>query len=727
MAGMRRRAGRDGARLGLAAAMLWSAHLAAGPLPDLQRACEQDRRSCQMAYETTLAARGAPGAMVQLTVPIDVPQSSAGPARRLYGLLIRSPQQPAAKPTVVITTGYRREFLAALGLSFIPGGYNLLVVDLRGTGSSEGVWQVMNLAEQHDIQYIVDRFIPAQPWSDGKVAMYGPSYMGITQLFAAGLAERDAQGNPIHLKALFPLSAMADAYHDVVYHGSFNAEFMTSWLGLTSILGALPPLVTTLQSPTRVLGAWTARINNIAPTLDLIFQADLEPQQRYFIEKSPMIYWPEKPAEPWGFPEADQQAFPSKLPMFLTEGWFDLFTPGVFNNYTYGLKDHDQADKRMIVGPWYHLDGCIGMGIMPLMSGDLPKRWFDWKVKGTADPVMRDYPVMLYAMGADRYHAERSWPLPPERTETVTWQLDKKPADPIAGDWFSEANAANNFTLSPQSGDPSLANPVLVHDPRRLHGLISRAPVRWIMGLPAFPAGGGMNDSAALPWEDERADDVGVLTFSTPALEEDVQIIGPVLLRFWARSSWGKPLSIENIRRILKAASGTFPFVDPTTNLELNLLLRSNDAQFIADLDDVFPDGRARNVSSGWMAGSHRQWDSQERPGSVEHAIDPDYKPFGPFYKKGDENPRPLVQGDLYEYAVEVWPTDNVFKAGHRVRMTLSASDFPHTTPMMVPARHELVIDRAHPASITFQRTTQAGEGTTWRWVDKPGEFVMQP
>lgn len=61
-------------------------------------------------------------------------------------------------------------------------------------GLPTGWWYSFDTPEHYDIAYVVDRWIPAQAWSDGTVGMIGPSYLGITQLLTAGNVERDAKG-----------------------------------------------------------------------------------------------------------------------------------------------------------------------------------------------------------------------------------------------------------------------------------------------------------------------------------------------------------------------------------------------------------------------------------------------------------------------------------------------------------------------------------------------------
>ncbi|MDI6743064.1 MAG: CocE/NonD family hydrolase C-terminal non-catalytic domain-containing protein, partial [Smithella sp.] len=76
--------------------------------------------------------------------------------------------------------------------------------------------------------------------------------------------------------------------------------------------------------------------------------------------------------------------------------------------------------------------------------------------------------------------------------------------------------------------------------------------------------------------------------------------------------------------------------------------------------------------------------------------VDPAYKAFDPFYFAPDKNPSPIADNTVYQYVVELWPTTNVFKKGHRIRVSISASDFPHLFPILRPSTNTIVIDENH-------------------------------
>ncbi|MFW6237471.1 MAG: CocE/NonD family hydrolase [Desulfosudaceae bacterium] len=682
--------------------------------------------------------------VMDLNARISIPDNAAAGIEGvdLFATVLRH-DDGVPRPTIVVATPYRREIMMMLYLPLLKHDYNLLGFDVRGSGSSAGDWISFGPEEHYDAAWVIDEFIPDQPWSDGQVGMIGPSYMAITQMLAAGRIKTDAAGSPVHLKALFPMVSMSDCYRDIVMHGgNVDLEFIPMWLGLVDILGALPPLLITgednfspnLDNMEEALQIWEDHLANIPVTLGWIMNGDNINKNDFYDTKSAMIYWPEKPAGGWQFgPEypADlgTTSIPADLPIFLTGGWFDIFTRGTCNNYRYGLQFHDTSDKAMMIGPWYHLGGSMGLGVKGLLNTEIAARWFNWKIKGQPDPFMEDYPVLLYVMGEDRWRAETDWPLPADRTEEATLYLSKRKAPAIFSDWFSTANAGYNYRLVEKITDKDYydsfwwwswpkEDPVLTHDPRSLHGWTSRSTTRWLMGLPALVSQAskfflGFDIDSLMPWEDERADEVDALTFTTPALDADLEIAGPLKLTFWAKTDFTRPLAQWQLDNVLDTIQTQF-------NLDNNMivdLIEKRDVQWVVELNDVFPAGRARNITSGWLSAENRPYDPAD-----PDRLDDQYQAFDPFYDHAYKNPAPIEEGKIYQYVVELWPTDNVFKKGHRLRVSLSGSDFPHLFPVCRPSKNTIVLDENHPASLTFKTVTASGD---YRWVDDIDEYML--
>ncbi len=137
------------------------------------------------------------------------------------------PAAPARFPTVLVLTPYYRRFrleddappgtenspnAARYRDFFVPRGYALVVVDVRGTGASFGTRDSFRSpAEREDYREIAD-WIVAQPWSDGVIGSTGISYLGAAAMFLASTGHES-------VKAVAPLFAVWNTYVDHLYPG----------------------------------------------------------------------------------------------------------------------------------------------------------------------------------------------------------------------------------------------------------------------------------------------------------------------------------------------------------------------------------------------------------------------------------------------------------------------------------------------------------------------------
>lgn len=106
----------------------------------------------------------------------------------------------------------------------LPQGYAFLGVSIRGTGCSGGRFDFFEPQEAADGVDII-AWAARQPWSNGKVGMMGYSFPGVMQLLTAGK-------QPAALKAIAPMSLVADLYRDVTYPGGLpNSVFQFMFTG----------------------------------------------------------------------------------------------------------------------------------------------------------------------------------------------------------------------------------------------------------------------------------------------------------------------------------------------------------------------------------------------------------------------------------------------------------------------------------------------------------------
>jgi putative CocE/NonD family hydrolase len=146
---------------------------------------------------------------------------------------------------------------------------------------------------------------------------------------------------------------------------------------------------------------------------------------------------------------------------------------------------------------------------------------------------------------------------------------------------------------------------------------------------------------------ESRAD---VLIYSTPPLDHDTEVTGPVTLDLFAQSS-------------------------------------AADTDFTAKLIDVGPDGFAQNLTEGILRARYRESTSEAKP---------------------------IVPGKIYEYKIDMWSTSNVFLKGHRIRVEVSSSNFPRfdrnlntgtsaaEDATFVKATNTVLHDREHPSALVL-------------------------
>jgi len=89
--------------------------------------------------------------------------------------------------------------------------------------------------------------------------------------------------------------------------------------------------------------------------------------------------------------------------------------------------------------------------------------------------------------------------------------------------------------------------------------------------------------------------------------------------------------------------------------------LSTEDANWMADIKDIDRTGSERLVTKGWLKASHRELDeTKSRP----------YQPYHSHTKSVPADP-----GKIYEYAIEILETSNVFRAGHRIQLVIKGQD----------------------------------------------------
>ena len=125
-------------------------------------------------------------------------------------------------PAVLIRTPYGRRQMGVVGRLFAERGYQVVIQSVRGTFGSEGRFDPFR-NEQSDGRATLD-WIAGQPWFDGRLATFGPSYLGLTQWAVSG-------DTPAYLRAMALEVTASDFRTAVTYPGgSFALETGLAWI-----------------------------------------------------------------------------------------------------------------------------------------------------------------------------------------------------------------------------------------------------------------------------------------------------------------------------------------------------------------------------------------------------------------------------------------------------------------------------------------------------------------
>ncbi|MEA2173475.1 MAG: uncharacterized protein QOD00_1067 [Blastocatellia bacterium] len=476
-----------------------------------------------------------------------------------------------AHPALLVRTPYgRAEAMAQVdAVELARAGWAVVVQSVRGRGGSGGVFNPF-LQEGDDGDATI-RWCCQQPWSDGRVAMSGASYAGITQW-------KCALAKPKGLKAISPQITASDVGEDWFYEGgAFRHAFIQSW---------------------GVSFAFTDETNREAQTLARRIAADLAGLYRSAPARSPLaeifppyLRWREPTDKAlWDECRGLHRREPPDIPAFHLAGWYDIFCEGGLRDYASmregAPSDYARARQRLLIGPWTHTalfsqqagewdhglqaNGYV-LDVMGEMHGWLRRVLDDEEVEGGA---------RVFVLGSDEWLELKTWP--PPRADLRRLYLDaERGANGLQGDgrlrWSpAEKAGSDSFRYDP-------ANPVPTRGGRNLD--------------PTLPGPGPLDQQQL----EQRAD---LLVYTSDVMEEELCVMGIVRAE------------------IIFETSG-------------------RSADVVVKLVDVHPDGRALQVLCSALRTEFTAHDPQ------------------------------LVRVNVGNIAI-------TFRRGHRVRVEIASSNFPH-------------------------------------------------
>lgn len=494
-------------------------------------------------------------------------------------------------------------------------------------------------------------WIVKQPWSDGSFATRGTSYVGGTQ---HALAET----NPPGLKAMVPIDAVSNAgYFGMRNGGAFEVRFM-NWI---FTIGAPAGSRASRDPGTRAVLEEAAK--NVPQYLQsLPFRKGMTPI-RLAPEYEEWLAWAMSHGENdayWkqsGFNVVDQIASYKDIPVYLVGGWYDSWARQTTMTYM-ALSKTKKSPQKIIMGPWIHgahassAHGQVDFGVAAAISSlEFHLRWYDRWLRNIPNRAENEAPVKIFVMGG----GSESKTVDGRHLHGGAWRDERE--WPLARTRLTPYYLRGDGSLSPEKPRAAEGSSSYDFDPKNpvptIGGNISSGKGIMLQGAWDQKCGEHVwNCKNSLPLTARR----DMLVFVTPPLVEDLEVTGPIDVKLWASSS-------------------------------------AVDTDFTAKLIDVhppspdFPGGIDMNLEDGIIRARFRN----------------------SFEKQELMNP-----GEIYEFTVQLYPNSNVFRAGHRIRLDISSSNFPrfdanpntgeplNAHRRMVTATNTIYHDSAHPSHVVL-------------------------
>ena len=533
-------------------------------------------------------------------------------------------------------------------------GYVGVIQDVRGRFASEGEWYAF--AKEAPDGFDTVQWLGAQSWCDGQVGTMGASYAGSDQCALATL-------NPSHLSTMIVAVGAANYYHGSMrQNGALEQRFMVYAfrMAMTSKEAIADP---GLQA--EIKKAFIDDMPDIVRNLPLKAGATvlrrLPSYEQWAIDIATHgdydDYWKQRGYAPDEY--FDEHA---DVPSLYIGGWYDSYARNTPMSYT-KLSAIKESKQVLLMGPWIHggfeatNSGDVDFGTEAHVNmNDLRLAWFDHYMKEMNTEFAGWSPVRIFTMGTGSQRMNK---------HDYDRRLDHGGHWRSEQDWPLPGTLETPFYLRADGGlsedapvEDEADSTGFTFDPKNpvptMGGGISAAET--IISPGAFDQRGrpdffGCKDVLPL---NLRQDDV--LTFQTPELEEDTEVTGEIVMHLWASSS-------------------------------------AVDTDFTAKLIDVhppssdYPDGFAMNITDSIIRARYRNsW----------------------------TEPKMMIPGTPYEFTFHLYPTSNVFRKGHRIRLDISSSNWP---------RFDVNPNTGGPLGL--ERRYQIAHQTIWHSPAHPSHIVL--
>jgi putative CocE/NonD family hydrolase len=554
-------------------------------------------------------------------------------------------------PVILTRLPYNKHGSTSTGEFFAQHGYVFVAQDTRGRYASEGVWHWMSDDGPDGVE--TAKWIGQQPWSNGKIGMIGTSYVGGTQhaMAMAGAPE---------LVTVIPVDAVSNCgYQGVRNAGAFEMRFW-NWIMLNAGKGSRashdPATAATLKEMADHRLESITRLPLHRGTTPL----QLAPEYEDWLVGAMShggndAFWEQNNITD----HADRY---KDIPVYLVGGWYDSWAGNTTTNFI-TLSKALKSDVYLIMGPWIHgqqsksSHGQVDFGAEAAIHNELAWRleWYDHWLKGQKNSVGAAAPfatkVRLFVMGTGDGHKTDKGLL----FHGGAWREEHE--WPLTRARSTSYYLEKGGLLGTERPAASQGNTSFTFDPHNpvptIGGNISSGDGILLQG--AWDQRGGphvWNWKEPVPLS-SRSD---ILVFQTEPLPDNIEVTGPVEAKLWVSSS-------------------------------------AVDTDFTAKLLDVYP------VTADWPHG----FDMNIAEGIVRAR-----------FRDTLKEEHLMETGKVYPVTVKLYPTSNVFKKGHRIRVDISSSSFP---------RFDLNPNTGEP--LNGNTRSISAVNTIWQDAEHPSHIIL--
>jgi putative CocE/NonD family hydrolase len=554
-------------------------------------------------------------------------------------------------PVVLTRSPYDKTGTKKQGEYFASHGYVFVAQDTRGRYASEGVWHMMTDDGRDGVDCAA--WIAAQPWSDGKIGMLGTSYVGGTQHAMA--LEKTPQ-----LATVIPVDAVSNTGRQSMRNaGAFEMRFW-NWIMLNAGRGSRAGRDPGTAAVLKEMADHRADYLSQLPLRRGATPLKLAPEYEDWLVEGMShgandSFWEQNNI-------LDHPERYKDIPVYLVGGWYDSWAGNTTANFQ-ALTKTLKSDVYLIMGPWIHgqqaksAHGQVDFGGEAAIADELAWRleWYDHWLKGKDNSVGKAAPfatkVRIFVMGTGDGHKTDKGLL----FHGGAWREERE--------WpLGRAKATSYYfgtggALEATPPKTKAASTSFTFDPKQpvptVGGNISSGDGLMLQGARDQRGGPDVwNWTNPLPLS-ARND---IIVFQSEPLAGDLEVTGEIEVKLWASSS-------------------------------------APDTDFTAKLVDVYPPG------ADWPGG----FELNIGDGIVRAR-----------FRESLREEKLMRPGQVYPFTIKLYPTSNVFKKGHRIRVDISSSNFPrfdvnpntgeplNDNRRVQTAVNTILHDAAHPSHIVL-------------------------